>query len=300
MSLFAGLSAFPLTPTDAEGRLDADLLGQFLEGIVAAKVDSIGLLGSTGSYAYMSPEERRRVLRVAVESVAGRCPIIVGVGAVATGVAEDLARDAREAGADGLLLAPVSYQALTEEEVLVHFQAVARAGELPLCIYNNPGTTHFTFSDALVARLAELAGVQAIKMPPQAGADYAAQSARLQAITPRDFAIGHSGDWDARAALLAGAECWYSVVAGLLPGPAVALARAAQADDRQEAGRIDEAFQPLWALFRRFGSYRVMYLLAELLGHGALQPPRPVLPLPEAEREAVSAALDRVTALRLT
>lgn len=55
--------------------------------------------------------------------------------------AEELARDAAEAGADGLLLAPVSYQKLTEEEVYQHFEAVATAGGLPLCIYNNPGTT---------------------------------------------------------------------------------------------------------------------------------------------------------------
>ncbi len=66
MPLFTGLSAFPLTPTDVSGKLKPELLQRFLERIVAAGVDSIGLLGSTGGYAYLSVEERDRTLRAAV------------------------------------------------------------------------------------------------------------------------------------------------------------------------------------------------------------------------------------------
>ena len=298
MTLFTGLSAFPLTPTTAGGDLDARRLETFLDGIAGAGVDSVGLLGSTGGYPYLTPDERKEVLRVAKDSVAGRVPIIVSVGALRTDVAEDLARDAKAAGADGLLLAPVSYQPLTEEEVFRHFEAVAHAGDLPLCIYNNPGTTKFTFSDALIERLARIPAVQAVKMPPLADDGFAGQMDRLSAMTPEGFAIGHSGDWGAKEALLAGAACWYSVAAGLLPEQAVALTRAAQAGDRAEAERIDLAFQPLWSLFRRFGSYRVMFTMAELLGHGQLRPPRPVLPLPEEERVSVNEALESVTAIR--
>ena len=232
MTLFTGLSAFPLTPTDDEGQLKPELLQRFLERIVAAGADSIGLLGSTGGYAYLTPEERKRTLRAAVDCVAGRTPLIVGVGALTTDVAENLARDARQAGADGLLLAPMSYQPLTDDEVFRHFEAVAAAGELPLCIYNNPGTTKFTFSPDLIARLAELPNVAAVKMPLPADSDYAGEMRRLRAMTPDGFAMGYSGDWGAKDALLAGGDCWYSVVAGLLPEPALALTRAAQAGKR--------------------------------------------------------------------
>ncbi|EPX75705.1 Dihydrodipicolinate synthase [Salipiger mucosus DSM 16094] len=168
-------------------------------------------------------------LRNGRRGAAGRTPLIVGVGALTTDLAEDLARDAREAGSDGLLLAPMSYQPLTDEEVFRHFEAVAAAGGLPLCIYNNPGTTKFTFSPDLIARLAEPPNVIAVKMPLAADGDYAGELQRLRAMTPADFAIGYSGDWGAKDALLAGGACWYSVVAGLLPEPALALTRAAQA-----------------------------------------------------------------------
>jgi 4-hydroxy-tetrahydrodipicolinate synthase len=291
MTLFTGLSAFPLTPADDEGQLNPDLLHLFLERIVAAGADSIGLLGSTGGYAYLTPEERKRTVRVAVDCVAGRTPLIVGIGALTTDGAEDLARDALKAGADGLLLAPISYQPLTDEEVFRHFEAVATAGELPLCIYNNPGTTKFTFNPDLIARLAEIPNVTALKMPLPADGDYAGELRRLQSMTPEGFAVGYSGDWGAKDSLLAGGACWYSVVAGLLPEPTLALTRAAQAGDAVEAQRIDDAFGPLWELFREFGSFRVMFTIAEILGFGRITPPRPILPLEQARSERVELAL---------
>jgi len=291
MTLFTGLSAFPLTPVDDDGRLQPELLQHFLERIVAAEADSIGLLGSTGGYAYLTSEVRKRTLRAAVECVAGRTPLIVGVGALTTDVAVDLARDARHAGADGLLLAPMSYQPLAEEEVFRHFEAVAAAGELPLCIYNNPGTTKFSFSPELIARLAELPSVAAVKMPLPADGDYSGEMQRLRGMTPEGFATGYSGDWGAKDALRAGGECWYSVVAGLLPAPALALTRAAQAGNATEAERIDNAFALLWTLFREFGSFRVMFAIAETLGLGPITPPRPLLPLGPAARDRVEVAL---------
>jgi 4-hydroxy-tetrahydrodipicolinate synthase len=294
MALFTGLSAFPLTPTDDDGHPWPGMLGQVLERIVAAGTDSIGLLGSTGGYAYLTPEQRKYTLRAAVECVAGRSPLIVGVGALRTDVAEDLARDARKCGADGLLLAPMSYQPLTDEEVFRHFQAVAAAGDLPLCIYNNPGTTKFSFSPDLIARLAELPNVAAVKMPLPADGDFTAELDRLAAKTPEGFAIGYSGDWGAKDALLAGSACWYSVVAGLLPAQALALTRAAQAGDAAEAERLDLAFRPLWDLFRAYGSFRVMFALSEALGLGRLSPPRPILPLPDTDRLRAESALANV------
>lgn len=299
MNLFTGLSAFPLTPTDDEGQLKPDLLQRLLERIVAAGANSIGLLGSTGGYAYLTSEERKRTLRIAVDCVAGRTPLIVGVGALTTDVAEDLARDALRAGAGGLLLAPMSYQPLTEEEVFRHFEAVATTGELPLCIYNNPSTTKFTFSPDLIARLAEIPNVTALKMPLPTDGDYVGELSRLQRMTPEGFAIGYSGDWGAKDALLAGGACWYSVVAGLLPEPALALTRAAQTGDTVKAQRIDDAFGSVWELFREFGSFRVMFTIAEILGFGRITPPRPILPLEQARSERVELALRSLRELAL-
>jgi len=297
MTLFHGLSAFPITPTDAHGRVDTEALGRLLERIHAAGADSIGLLGSTGGYMYLTREERRRAIAAAVRYVGGRTPLVVGVGALRTDEAETLARDAASEGADALLLAPVSYTPLAEEEVYQHYATVARATDLPLCVYNNPGTTHFTFSDALLERLAAVPNVRAVKMPLPKDMAFKAELDRLRRGTPGDFAIGYSGDWGAADALLAGANAWYSVIGGLLPEPALKLVRAAQAGDAAEVRRIDGYFQPLWTLFKEFGSIRVMYAAATILSLCKADPPRPILPLSDADHRRVAEALDALSGL---
>ncbi|HET7410338.1 MAG TPA: dihydrodipicolinate synthase family protein, partial [Paracoccaceae bacterium] len=289
--IFRGLSAFPITPSHPDGRVDVERLYRLLSRLRQAGVDSVGLLGSTGTYAYLSRTERRRAVEAAVECLDGRVPLIVGVGALRTDEAEALARDAEAAGADGLLLAPVSYTQLLDEEVFRHFQSVARASGLPVCIYNNPSTTHFTFGPALIERLSEVPGIVALKNPAPASVEVPAEIDGLRARLPEGFSIGYSGDWNCAAALLAGGDAWYSVVAGLLPDPALRLTRAAQAGNRSEVERLDWLFRPLWDLFREFGSLRVMYAAAEVLGVSDLPPPRPILPISAANRDRVAGAL---------
>jgi 4-hydroxy-tetrahydrodipicolinate synthase len=294
---FTGLSAFPLTPADGEGIVDTDKLGILIQRLVDAGVDSIGLLGSTGIYAYLDRPERSRAVAAAVEVTAGRVPLIVGVGALRTSWAEELARDAERAGADGLLLAPMSYTPLCAGEVAQHYRAVASATGLPLCIYNNPGTTNFTFSHRLIAELARVPNIAAIKMPLPSDADCAGELARLRQETPAAFVIGYSGDWGAAPSLLAGGQAWYSVVAGLLPGPALRLVRAAQAGRADETAAIDAAFEPLWALFRAHGSLRIMYEVADRLSLSVGGPPAPLQRVDADVAEAVASALDTLAKL---
>lgn len=292
--LFTGLSAFPITPADADGVVDTDALGILVDHLATAGIDSIGLLGSTGGYAYLDRAERVRAVAAGIEAAAGRVPVIVGVGALRTSWVVELARNAERAGASGLLLAPMSYFPLKQDEVAAHYSAVAGATALPLCIYNNPGTTRFTFSDALIADLAAVPGIAAIKMPLPAEADYAAELVRLRATTPDTFAIGYSGDWGATASLLAGGAAWYSVIAGLLPEPALRLTRAAQAGRGDEAEVMEAAFAPLWALFKAHGSLRLMYAIADRLSLSVGDPPLPLLRAPDPIVAAVHAALDRL------
>ncbi|PII38278.1 dihydrodipicolinate synthase [Sinorhizobium meliloti CCBAU 01290] len=294
--LFEGLSAFPPTPADVDGKISEEALSRLLERIRVARADSIGLLGSTGAYAFLSRGERRRAVEIAVECVGGRVPLIVGVGALRTDEAQALARDAKEAGADGLLLAPVSYTPLTEEEAYQHFVAVAGASDLPLCIYNNPGTTRFVFSEELIVRLSQVPNIAAVKMPLPADGDFGGEIARLRANTSAAFAIGTAA-MGRRDALLSGADAWFSVVGGLLPVPASKLARAAKAGDRAEAHRIDMAFQPLWALFKEFGSFRVMYAIGSVLNLFQASPPRPILPLGPGDRARVDEAVQKLVDL---
>lgn len=295
--MFRGLSAFPITPTDADGRVRPDDLARLLRRLEEAGVASVGLLGSTGAYAYLDRAQRRAAVEVAADVLGGRVPLVAGVGALRTDAAETFARDAAEAGADGLLLAPVSYTPLSDEEVFRHFAAVAEAGGLPLCVYDNPGTTHFTFSEALLARLASVQAIAAVKTPAPAAEVAAARHATLRAALPADFAIGYSVDWNAAAAVAEGGEAWYSVIGGLLPRQALALYKAASAGERDRLTGVEAAFQPLWSLFCELSSLRVVYAGARVLGLTDAEPPRPILPLSTADHRRVEAALKPLDAL---
>jgi 4-hydroxy-tetrahydrodipicolinate synthase len=294
---FKGLSAFPITPADEAGRVDTQAFSALIERLDTAEVDSIGILGSTGIYMYLSREERRRTVEAAAAVLKGKRTLMAGVGALRTDEAVALAKDAEAAGADALLLAPVSYTPLTQEEAYHHFAAVAGATGLPLAIYNNPSTTRFSFSDELLVRLAYIPNIRAIKMPLPADSDYAGELARLRPKLTDGFAIGYSGDWGCAEATLAGGDAWYSVVGGLLPVSALRLMRAAEGGDAEEVRRIDTAFQPLWALFKEFGSIRVVYAAANMLSLTVCEPPRPILPLTSAERQRVEEALDALSSL---
>ncbi|MBX5193031.1 dihydrodipicolinate synthase family protein [Rhizobium sp. NZLR3b] len=294
-SPFHSLSAFPPTPADIDGRVDTESLCRLLDRLCDAGVASIGLLGSTGIYAFLTREERLRAVQAAVECVAGRVPLVVGAGALRTDHAVDLARDAEAAGADALLLAPVSYTPLTQEEAYQHFLAVTKAAKLPLCIYNNPGTTHFTFSRDLLQRLSEIETIRAVKMPLPVDSDFRGELAALRQTT--NLEIGYSGDWGAAEALLSGADAWYSVVGGLFPRVALALTTAAIAGDRAETLRLDGLLQPLWKTFKHLGSIRVIYTLVDVLSLAQVQLPRPLLPLGPMDRQRVLDAVEPLIAL---
>ncbi len=276
--MISGLAAFPITPTDDDGRVDTDALQQLLARLAAAGVDQIGLLGSTGSYPYLSRPVRQRAIAAAMECVPARIPLLVGIGALRTDETIALARDARQAGAQAGLLAPVSYTPLLDHEVYEHFRAVSQAG-LPLCIYDNPATTRFTFTPGLIGRLAALPGIVALKHPAPPAAEAAPLLATMRACVPPGFSIGVSVDWNAAAAILAGADAWYSVLAGVYPVTALRLARAARQGDTEEVHRLDHRLEPVWELFRAHSSYRVVHLAASMLGIPHARPPRPVRPL---------------------
>jgi 4-hydroxy-tetrahydrodipicolinate synthase len=295
--LLKGLSAFPITPSDAEGRVDVAAVRKLASRLSDAEVDSIGLLGSTGIYAYLTRSERRRALEAALDEVGGQVPVLVGVGALRTDEAVRLAQDAKAAGAAAGLLAPVSYTPLTENEVFEHFATVARESGLSLCIYDNPSTTHFRFSPALIGRLSRLPEIIAVKSPAPEPQAIPRHLAELRSVVPDGFSLGYSVDWNSVEALIAGGHAWYSVLAGLFPRISMALVQAVQNGDAAEARRLNERLDPLWCLFREFSSLRVIYASADLLGICRAEPPRPILPLAGDARQRVA---DVFKALGLT
>lgn len=296
--MFTGLSAFPLTPLSHDAVDEASFV-RLVERLHEAGVDSITALGSTGSYAYLSLEERSRVARLAVEH-AGSTPVIVGIGALRTSDVLANAENAERAGASGLLLAPMAYQPLTEHDVFELFRTVTAHSSLPVVVYDNPGTTHFTFSTELYGRIAALPRIASIKIPgvPDDPGQARERVREIRAAVPASVTIGVSGDARAAAGLAAGCDAWYSVIGGTLPALALRITRAVQEGRSADALAEFERLAPLWDLFTEFGgSIRVVAAIAEQLGlAGRSCLPLPLQGLTEDQRKRVAGVLK---ALRL-
>lgn len=294
--MFTGLSAFPLTPVTPTG-FDEHGFIRILERITFAGADSIGVLGSTGSYAYLTRSQRSRIAGIA-KSHAGNIPVMVCVGSVSTDEVLRLADDAQAAGADALLLPPVSYQTLRDDEVFGLCETLTQYVSVPVCIYDNPGTTHFEFSDDLHGRIAALPRIRSVKIPgvPSSPEEARTRVQHLKSKLPDGVTVGISGDASAATGLNAGCEVWYSVCGGLFPHAAKEITDAAARGDHERVVQLSERLQPLWGLFRKHGgSIRVMAAAAGALGlTDADCLPRPLLPLSAADVADVSAVISRL------
>lgn len=288
MPTFGPLVAYLPTPRDTDGTVRLDALGALVDHAVAAGVDGVAVLGSTGGFAYLEGRARDDVVRAAVDAAGGRVPVMAGVSALTTNDVLTRAAGATAAGASAVLLAPMTYLPLTTAEVRGLYRTVGERSDLPVWIYHNPVTTGVDLTVEDLLELLVLPGVGGCKDRGVDPAGVAARAAALAAGTT-GTEIGFSGDLLGASALLAGARTWHSGLASVLPGPYVDAARAAAAGDevalRHAMGRVEE----IASIAVRSGGPRVVHAVGELLGlpvgrlPAPLEPPEPEV-LDELER----------------
>ncbi|TQK20429.1 4-hydroxy-tetrahydrodipicolinate synthase [Microbacterium sp. SLBN-154] len=166
---FSGSYTVAVTPfTDDLSRIDLDRLRAFLDWQLAEGVPGIIMLGTTGEFLSVTPEERRELVGATVEHIDGRIPVLVGTADASTTRAVQFSVEAQELGADGLMIVPPYYYTPTDDEIYRHYEAIVGAVDLPIMLYNNPVTSNVDMSAELVARLAkDFATVSYIKESSQ-------------------------------------------------------------------------------------------------------------------------------------
>ncbi|MDQ3058786.1 MAG: 4-hydroxy-tetrahydrodipicolinate synthase [Pseudomonadota bacterium] len=277
------------TPMHEDGSVDYPTLRKLVDWHIAEGTDCIGVVGTTGESPTVNVQEHCEIIRVAVEQANKRVPIMAGCGANSTAEAIELARFAKEVGADCQLQVVPYYNKPTQQGQYLHFKAIAEAvGDLPIVLYNVPGRSVADMQHATVLRLAEIPGIVGIK---EATGNIERAQWLIKEV-PDNFAVYSGDDPTAVALILCGGQGNISVTANVAPRLMNELCLAALAGNVQRAMELQFQLMPLHrALFVEANPIPVKWAMARMGLCG------PALRLPMTQLEAGNvAAVD--TALR--
>ena len=223
-----------ITPMLEDGSIDYPHLRTLIDWHISQGTDCIGVVGTTGESPTVTVEEHCEIIRVSVEQSAGRVPIMAGCGANSTAEAIELARFARQVGADCQLQVVPYYNKPTQEGQYLHFRGIAEAVDLPMVLYNVPGRSVADMQHDTVMRLAQIDGIIGIK-------EATGNLERAQWLihdAPEGFAIYSGDDGTAVALMLCGGQGNVSVTANIAPQMMHDLCVAAIAGHAREAMAI--------------------------------------------------------------
>jgi 1-pyrroline-4-hydroxy-2-carboxylate deaminase len=281
---FPGVYAATTTPFRADGATDLDAFAEHCSWLIGEGVTGLIPNGSLGEYEALSDAERADLVRTAVAAAQGRAPVIPGVSGKSATEARRWAEQAAEAGAPAVMALPPTSHKPTDDEVVAHFAEIAKAG-LPIIAYNNPFSTRVDLTPDLLARVAEVERVQAVK-------EFSQDSRRVAQIrerAPRLEVICGCDDTFVEAMLL-GATGWIAGLVNALPAQSVRLYELCVRGEYVTAAAEYIAMLPLlrWDADPRF--VQAIKLAQEEAGHygGPVRLPR--LPLPPGEADEVRAA----------
>ncbi len=291
--MFGGLMPAMVTPFDERGELDLVATEAVVERSIEAGVSGISPLGSTGEATHLTFDERKRFAEEVVRIVAGRVPLVVGVGTSGTRETVELARHAEETGADAVLVVSPSYWKVGEEGLFRHFAAVAGSVDIPVVIYNLPMLTGVDLSPALIARIAdECPNVVGIKDTVTVYAHTVGVLQEVKAAKP-EFSVLSGWEDLILPSLLAGADGSICAFANVAPELFVDLVRSARNGDLDRAAELHRRVLKLVTLGAHSDpAIGAVKLAMNILGVPISPTVRgPALPAGEGAREGIETVL---------
>jgi 4-hydroxy-tetrahydrodipicolinate synthase len=230
-----------VSPMHDDGSLDFDAYRRLIDWHVAEGTNAIVAVGTTGESPTVDQQEHGELIRVAVDAVRGRVPVIAGTGGNSTAEAIELTRHAKAVGADATLQVVPYYNKPTQEGLYRHFRTIAETVDLPMILYNVPGRTVADLANDTTMRLSEVPGIVGLK---DATGD-AARAADLLRRLPPGFALYSGNDDSALALMLLGGHGVISVTANVAPKLMSEMCRAALAGDLARARQLNAQLWPL-------------------------------------------------------
>lgn len=238
---YQGLYTAIITPFK-NNEVDYDALKALVEAQIAAGVDGIVPVGTTGESPTLTHSEHMEVIRRTIEFAAGRCQVIAGTGSNSTVEAIEMTKEAAAMGADGTLQVCPYYNKPSQEGLYQHFKAIAESTDLPILLYSIPGRSVIEIAVETVARLAaDCPTIVAIK---EAGGSVERVNQLVQAL-PADFSILSGDDGLTVPFISCGAVGLVSVTSNVAPAEMKELVTAALSGDGKRALELQKKYYPL-------------------------------------------------------
>ena len=241
--MFEGVLPAIITPFKRNSAMSLDIAGleRNIEFLLASGVHGIVPCGSTGESATLTFEEHEKVIRVTVENVNGKVPVLAGTGSNNTAEAIKLTKAAKDIGADGVLVISPYYNKPNRSGLVKHYTKLADL-DIPVVVYNVPGRTGQNLEPDLIAELAQHPNIVGVK---EASGNIGQISRIIEETQDEDFSV-ISGDDNITLPILAlGGAGVISVSANVDPGRMVAMYEAMQCGDYQKALVLHFAMAPL-------------------------------------------------------
>jgi len=158
-----GIIPAVITPLTSEGRLNEEAMRKLLNYLIDGGVHGLFVVGTTGEFYGLTPDEKRNIFNIAVDEARGRVPVYAGTCGITTRETVMLTRIAEDCRVDAVSVLTPMFVTPSQEELIKHYRTVAENTSLPVILYNNPPKTSVSLSPATVAELAEIPNIIGIK-----------------------------------------------------------------------------------------------------------------------------------------
>jgi len=276
-----GIIPAMVTPLKGDGTINEDGLRSFIEFLIQGGSHGLFVVGTTGEFYGLTPEEKKRLFTITVDQTRGRVPVYAGTGAITTRETIFLTRLAEEAGVDAVSVLTPMFISPSQKELSEHYEAIAKSTSLPVLLYNNPPKTGVNLSAAMVAKLAEVPNIVGIK---DSSGDFTLTAEYIRLTRGKDFQVLLGRDTLIYAGLCYGAAGSIAACANVAPRLTADIYDRYIAGDL--AGALDAQFRlaPLRIAFNLGSFPTVIKESLELLGIDAGGCMAPVGPMSPEER----------------
>jgi 4-hydroxy-tetrahydrodipicolinate synthase len=288
---FGSISTAMVTPFDSRGNVDFSKTTKLINHLIDNGSDSLVVSGTTGESPTLTTEEKLALFKHVVKIVAGRVPVIAGTGSNNTKASIDLSKKAEEIGVDALLIVAPYYNKPSQDGIIAHYKAIAEAVRIPIMAYNVPGRTVVSISAQTAVRLSEIPNIIALK---DAGGNLDVMSEIIEK-TSDDFLVYSGDDSLTLPSLSVGSAGIVSVASHVIGNEMQAMIQAFKRGENKEAAALHRKLLPVMNEMFKAPSPGPVKTALQLKGLDVGSVRLPLLPLNQAERSSLVAALSTLT-----